>query len=228
MTEQVRDRLALALDVDDLVVAHRLARELQPWFGVAKVGLELYSSAGPDAVVSLVDMGYDVFLDLKLHDIPTTVGRAANVIGALGVRYLTLHAHGGVAMLRAGVDGLAQGASRADQPAPTALAVTVLTSDADAPPHIVPKRVQVALEAGCGGLICGATDIREVRTLAPRLQVVVPGTRPAGADTHDQARTDTPEAALAAGATMLVIGRTVTAADRPPAAAEALVASLSG
>jgi orotidine-5'-phosphate decarboxylase len=228
VTEQVRDRLALALDVDDLVVAHRLARELQPWFGVAKVGLELYSSAGPEAVVSLVGMGYDVFLDLKLHDIPTTVGRAADVIGALGVRYLTLHAQGGVAMLRAGVDGLAHGAAGADQQAPTALAVTVLTSDADAPPHIVPKRVQLALEAGCGGLICGAPDIREVRTVAPRLQVVVPGTRPAGADTHDQARTDTPQAALAAGATMLVIGRAVTAADDPPAAAAALVASLGG
>jgi len=221
-----RDRLALALDVDDLVVAHRLAKDLQPWFGVAKVGLELYSAAGPDAVSSLVDLGYDVFLDLKLHDIPTTVGKAANVIGALGVRYLTLHAHGGVPMLRAGVDGLAEGAARADEPNPTALAVTVLTSDRDAPPHIVPKRVKAALEAGCGGLICGAPDIREVRTLAPRLKVVVPGTRPAGGDVHDQARTDTPEAALAAGATMLVIGRAVTAAADPKAAAAALAAAL--
>jgi orotidine-5'-phosphate decarboxylase len=160
-----RGRLALALDVDDLVVAHRLARELQPWFGVAKVGLELYSAAGPDAVTSLVDLGFDVFLDLKLHDIPTTVGRAATVIGALGVRYLTLHASGGVAMLRAGVDGLAEGAARADEPPPTALAVTVLTSDRDAPPHIVPKRVRLALDAGCGGLVCGAPDIREVKQL---------------------------------------------------------------
>ncbi|MEX2659406.1 MAG: orotidine-5'-phosphate decarboxylase [Acidimicrobiales bacterium] len=221
-----RDRLALALDVDDLVAAHRLARELQPWFGVAKVGLELYSASGPDAVTSLVDLGYDVFLDLKLHDIPTTVGRAAQVIGALGVRYLTLHAHGGVAMLRAGVDGLAEGAVRAGEPPPTALAVTVLTSDHDAPPHIIPKRVQAALEAGCGGLICGAPDIKEVRLLAPRLTIVVPGTRAAGAATHDQARTDTPEAALAAGATMLVVGRAVTAADDPKAAAAALAAAL--
>jgi len=221
-----RSQLALALDVDDLVLAHRLARELHPWFGVAKVGLELFSAAGPDAVTSLVDLGYDVFLDLKLHDIPTTVGRAATVIGGLGVRYLTLHAHGGVAMLRAGVAGLAEGAARADEPAPTALAVTVLTSDRDAPPHIVPKRVQVALEAGCGGLICGAPDVKEVRTLAPRLKVVVPGTRSSGADTHDQARTDTPAAALRAGAALLVIGREVTAAADPRAAAQALVAAL--
>ena len=221
-----RSRLALALDVDDLVVAHRMARELQPWFGVAKVGLELYSAAGPDAVTSLVDLGFDVFLDLKLHDIPTTVGRAATVVGALGVRYLTLHAHGGEAMLRAGVAGLAEGAARAGEPPPTALAVTVLTSDRDAPPHIVPKRVRVALDAGCGGLVCGAPDIREVRMLAPRLQIVVPGTRPAGTSTHDQARTDTPEAALAAGATLLVIGRAVTAAPDPRASAAALAAAL--
>ena len=221
-----RGRLALALDVDDLVLAHRLARDLKPWFGVAKVGLELYTAAGPDAISTLVDLGFDVFLDLKLHDIPTTVGKAANVVGALGVRYLTLHAHGGAPMLRAGVEGLAEGAARADEPAPTALAVTVLTSDRDAPPHIVPKRVQVALEAGCGGLVCGAPDIAEVLALAPGLTVVVPGTRLPGGDVHDQARTDSPAAALAAGASMLVIGRAVTAAPDPRAAAAALAAAL--
>src|SRR5256885_11909205 len=100
-----RDRLALALDVDDLVAAGRLLRELKPWFGVAKVGLELFSAAGPDAVLAAADEGYDVFLDLKLHDIPNTVGRAARVLGALGASYLTLHASGGVPMLIAGVEG---------------------------------------------------------------------------------------------------------------------------
>ncbi len=122
----VRPRLALALDVDDVVIALRLARELQPWFGVAKVGLELYTAAGPDAVGSLAALGYDVFLDLKLHDIPTTVGRAAAVVGAYGVRYLTLHAMGGVPMLRAGVEGFHRGAERAGLEPPVALAVTVL------------------------------------------------------------------------------------------------------
>ena len=81
---EVRSRLAVALDLDDSVAALRLARELQPWFGVAKVGLELYSAAGPDVVGALSDLGFDVFCDLKLHDIPTTVGRAAKVIGSLG------------------------------------------------------------------------------------------------------------------------------------------------
>ena len=224
--EELRSRLALALDVDDVVVALRLARELQPWFGVAKVGLELFTAAGPDAVSSLIGLGYDVFLDLKLHDIPTTVGRAASVVGAYGVRYLTLHAMGGGPMLRAGVEGVHRGAAQAGLQRPIALAVTVLTSDADAPPHIVPKRVQIALEAGCDGLVCGAPDIADVRQLAPRLTVVVPGTRPPGTDTHDQARTDTPAAALAAGADLLVVGRAVTAAANRRAAAQSLIAGL--
>ena len=222
----LRDRLAVALDVDDLIAAHRLARELKPWFGVAKVGLELYAAAGADAITTLGDLGYDVFLDLKMHDIPTTVGKAARVVGAYGVRYLTLHAFGGVAMLRAGVDGLAEGAANAGFPAPAALAVTILTSDADAPPHILAKRVRLALDAGCAGLVCGAPDVREARQLAPRMTIVVPGTRPESADRHDQARTATPAAALADGADLLVIGRSVTAAADPAAAAAELVASL--
>ena len=102
-----KDHLALALDVDDLVEATRLAKLLHPWFGVAKVGLELYSAAGPEAVSTLQQLGYRVFCDLKLHDIPTTVERSARVLGALGATYLTLHAAGGEPMLRAGVEGIA-------------------------------------------------------------------------------------------------------------------------
>ena len=142
--EELRSRLALAFDVDDLVAANRLARDLKPWFGVAKVGLELYSAVGPDAIGALRDYGYRVFCDLKLHDIPHTVERSARVLGALGAGYVTFHAHGGVQMLRAGVTGLTEGAVDAGLPEPVGLAVTVLTSDADAPPHIVPKRVRVA------------------------------------------------------------------------------------
>jgi orotidine-5'-phosphate decarboxylase len=224
---EVRSKLAIALDVDDAVAALRLARELQPWFGVAKVGLELYSAAGPDVVGGLSELGLDVFCDLKFHDIPTTVGKAARVVGALGARYLNFHAQGGVAMLTAGVDGLLAGAAGAGLPQPTALAVTVLTSDGDAPGHILGKRVQAALEAGCGGVVCAASDVREVKQLAPRLVTVVPGIRPAGADVHDQARAATPEAAIAAGADILVIGRAVTHAPDPAAAAAALAASLS-
>jgi orotidine-5'-phosphate decarboxylase len=224
----LRDRLALALDVDDVVEAVRLARELSPWFGVAKVGLELYSAVGPDAVSMLAELGMKVFLDVKLHDIPTTVARAARVIGCLGVSHLTLHAFGGVPMLRAGVEGLAEGASRAGLEPPIALAVTILTSDDGAPPHILGKRVQAALEGGCGGIVCAASDVREAKLLAPRLTAVVAGIRPPGMDSHDQARAGTPHGALAAGADLLVVGRAVTAApDRARAAAE-LADSLVG
>jgi orotidine-5'-phosphate decarboxylase len=222
-----RSRLAVALDVDDSVAALRLARELRPWFGVAKVGLELYSAAGPDIVGALNDLGYEVFADLKFHDIPTTVGRAARVVGALGARYLNFHAQGGVPMLRAGVEGFLAGAADGGLPAPTALAVTILTSEPDAPPSVLAERVQAAVDAGCGGVVCGATDVAAVKAQARSLMAVVPGIRPAGAPTHDQARMGTPAEAIAAGADVLVIGRAVTQADDPAAAAAAIAGSLS-
>ncbi len=220
--QDVRGRLAIALDVDDLVAATRMAKQVQPYFGVAKIGLELFSAYGPDAVAALADMGFDVFLDVKLHDIPNTVEKASRVLGALGARYLTLHAFGGADMLRAGVEGLTTGADRAGLAVPTALAVTILTSDDGAPSHILSKRVQTALEGGCGGIVCAAGDVAEARQYAPRLMTMVPGIRPAGVDAHDQARVATPAEAISAGSDILVIGRAVTAAADPAAAAQAI------
>ena len=224
--DHLRDRLAVALDVDDLVEASRMARDLRPWFGVAKIGLELYSAAGPDAVLSIADEGYRILLDLKLHDIPTTVGKSSRVLGALGVSYLTMHAEGGVPMLRAGVDGLAEGAASAGLEPPVALGVTVLTSQPDAPEHILQTRVRAAIEAHCGGVVCAATDLEIVKELGPRLVAVVPGIRPDEASHHDQGRVGTPAEALKAGADVLVIGRAVTAAPDRAAAASAFVASI--
>jgi orotidine-5'-phosphate decarboxylase len=221
-----RDRLCLALDVDDLVEAIRLGKMLRPWFGTAKVGLELFSASGPEAIGAFAGLGYRVFLDLKMHDIPTTVHRAARVVAALGIDYLTLHAQGGVSMLRAGVEGLAEGAEGAGLVPPTALAVTILTSDDAAPEHILPKRVGAAVESGCGGIVCAAGDVRDAALFAPRLTIVVPGIRPEGTSQHDQARVATPRDALDAGADLLVIGRAVTEASDPAAAAAALVASI--
>ena len=223
----LRSKLALALDVDDAVEAQRLARELRDWFGVAKVGMELFSAVGPSIVQLLIEEGYDVFLDLKMADIPTTVRKAARVLGAIGVSYLTLHAFAGPSVLRAGVEGLTEGAERAGLPEPSALAVTILTSDGDAPPHILAKRVTAAVEARCAGVVCAASDVKEAKEIAPRMMCVVPGLRPAGSPTHDQVRAATPSDALAAGADLLVIGRAVTAAPDRMAAASALVASLS-
>jgi orotidine-5'-phosphate decarboxylase len=223
---QTRDQLVLALDLDDLVPALRLARQLQPYFRTAKIGLELFSASGPDAVSAVADLGYDVFLDLKLHDIPTTVRKAARVIGALGAKYLTLHARSGPIMLRAGVEGLSEGAEAAGLPHPVALAVTILTSDGDAPAHILGHRVAAAVEAGCGGMVVAAADVREAKQLAPRLMAVVPGIRMPTHDAHDQARPATPRTAIDLGADLLVIGRTGTDAKDPEAAAAALVASI--
>jgi orotidine-5'-phosphate decarboxylase len=222
----VESKLALALDLDDLVEALRLARMLRPYFGVAKVGLELYCAAGPEAVSSLAHAGYDVFVDLKLLDIPSIVQKSSKVLGSIGARYLTLHARGDSAMLRAGVEGFREGAHAAGLPEPVPLAVTVLTSDDTAPPHVVPHRIALAVESGCAGIVCAATDVKEAKELAPRLKAVVPGIRPPGADAHDQARVATPSEALAAGADLLVIGRAVTQSDDPVVAAERIVAEL--
>ncbi|GAC1314303.1 MAG: orotidine-5'-phosphate decarboxylase [Acidimicrobiales bacterium] len=224
----VRNRLALALDTDDLVDALRMAKEFEPWFGVAKVGLELFSATGPESVSALADRGWKVFLDLKLHDIPTTVHRAALVLGTLGATYLTLHAHGGVDMLRAGVEGLDEGAANAGLDSPVAIAVTVLTSDDTAPPHILGKRVATALDGGCRGIVCAASDVREAKQLAPRITAVVPGIRLAGSARHDQARAATPASAISSGADLLVIGRTVTGAADRQAAAAAVAEAVAG
>ena len=223
--EELRNSLCVALDVDDLVEAVRLAKALSPWFGVAKVGLELFSAAGTDAIGTLIGMGYDVFLDLKMYDIPTTVEKSSRVLGALGVTYCTYHAQGGVDVLKAGADGLRTGASNAGLEEPKPLAITVLTSDADAPEHIMPKRVMTAVEAGMAGLVCGADDVKDAKSYAPRLMAVTPGIRPEGADAHDQVKVATPKAALDAGSDLLVIGRAVTLADDKVAAAEAIVNS---
>ena len=215
MTADPRLRLALALDVDDLVAALRLAQRLRPWFGVAKVGLELFSAAGPEAVLALSAEGYQVFLDLKLHDIPTTVGRAARVIGGLGAAFATVHTAGGEAMVRAAVEGMTEGAFSAGMTAPSVLGVTVLTSDVDPPAGLLRQRAALASAAGCGGIVCAAADLSVTRTAAPGLVTVVPGIRPSGVSTHDHASAADPGTASRVGADILVIGRAVTAAEDP-------------
>lgn len=224
--EAIRSRLALALDVDDIVTARRIAHALQPWFGVAKVGLELFSAAGPEAVEAMIGDGFEVFADLKLLDIPTTVNKAARVMGSLGVSYLTVHTRAGVDHLRAGVEGVAEGASAAGLPAPTCLGITVLTSE-QADLVALEQRVGFVLDAGCGGLVCSASDLSTVRAIAPNVVTVVPGIRPAGVGVDDQARPATPTSAIASGADVLVIGRAVTHAEDPISAAISIAAEVA-
>jgi len=226
----VRKRLAVALDVPDLDRAEQLAKEVAPWFGVAKVGLELYSAAGPDAIAHMRALDLEVFADIKLHDIPTTVGRAARVLGRLGVRYLNFHAAGGVDMLRAGVEGLAEGARDAGHEPVTPIAVTVLTSDPDA--SAFDARLACAIEAGCGGMVCSVREIGRVHAARPDFVTIVPGVRFEDDGPDDQARVGTPESVARAGGDILVVGRSVTRADDPRAAAkrvsEAIVNTLTG
>lgn len=218
MSEPIREHLVLALDVGGLDDAIALARRLAPWFATAKVGYELYAEAGPHAFARLHDAGFAVFADLKLHDIPTTVERAARALGRHGVEFCNFHAAGGRAMLEAGVNGLREGAQVGGHAAPLALAVTVLTSDADA--SQVGPRLVVAAAAGCDGVVCAGADIATARN--HRLRTMVPGVRMPDGDAQDQARVVSPRDAMSAGADWLVIGRAVTAAPEPEVAAAAV------
>jgi orotidine-5'-phosphate decarboxylase len=214
----VRNRLAIAIDVPDIDEAEQLAKEVAPWFGIAKVGLELYSAAGPEAIARMRSLDLDVFADIKLHDIPTTVGRAARVLGRQGVRYLNFHAAGGVDMLRAGVEGLAEGARDAGHTPAIPIAVTVLTSDPEAGAFEV--RLERAIEAGCAGVVCSVQEVARVHAVRPDFITIVPGVRFADGAVHDQARVGTPESVVRAGGDVLVVGRAVTRADDPRAAAQ--------
>lgn len=228
--------LIVALDVPELDEAGDLARRLEGEVGHLKVGLELFGGHGP-AAVEQVAAHAPVFLDLKLHDIPTTVERAARRLGRIGVAMLTVHAAGGPAMVEAAVAGLARGAADAGAGvAPMVLAVTVLTSMSDADLQAVnlpragtqvPAMARLAVAAGAPGLVCAPRDLRAVReAVGPDVTLVTPGVRPAGGGDDDHARAATPQEALAAGADHLVVGRPVTRADDPVAAARALLADL--
>jgi orotidine-5'-phosphate decarboxylase len=212
---EVRDRLVLGLDLGDLDAATAMASRLTPWFGVVKVGHELYAEAGPVAFDRMHELGFKVFCDLKLHDIPNTVERAARVHARHGVEFMNAHAAGGEAMVRAFVAGAQEGARDAGAPAPVTLAVTVLTSEPDA--SAFDERLRVAVAGGCDGVVCSALEASKAR--AAGLPSMVPGIRLAGASTDDQARVATPGTAIADGAEWLVLSRTVHGAPDPEAAA---------
>ena len=223
--------LAVALDAPDLHTAVAWARSAGPHVSTMKVGLELYLRDGADAVreVRAAAPGCALFLDLKLHDIPNTVAGAARAVAALEPDLLTVHASGGAAMVRAAVDAL---------PDTRIAAVTVLTSmsaaDLDAVglrgPSIDAVRRLAALAVGAGAraLVCSPQEVAAVRAeVGAGVVLITPGVRPAGSDVGDQSRVATPEAALAAGADLLVVGRPITAAPDVAAAAATLAAALT-
>lgn len=217
--------IIVALDVPALDDAVALAGGIGDAVGAFKVGLELYSAEGPAAVRAIG--GVPVFLDLKLHDIPNTVASAVRALKPLGVSLVTVHSLGGRAMLEAANE--AKSAERI-------LGVTILTSMSDEDlcevglpraAEAVPRLAALARDAGCDGVVCAPTDLAAVRAVCPPpFLVVTPGVRPAGASADDQSRTATPRAALHAGADCLVIGRPITRAADPRAAALAILEGL--
>ncbi|MEO2106872.1 MAG: orotidine-5'-phosphate decarboxylase [Actinomycetota bacterium] len=218
--------LIAALDSADADQVVAWADQLAPECGHLKVGLQAFTASGPSLVRAVVERG-PVFLDLKLHDIPNTVAGAAAAVADLGVAMLTVHAAGGPQMIAAAVKAA---------PDVAILAVTVLTSlDDDDMVAVgmrpvdeqVPRLAKLAIDAGAAGIVCAPSEVKAVRAaIGVDPLVVVPGIRPVGAATDDQARVATPAEALAAGASHLVVGRPITRATDPAAAAREITASL--
>ncbi|GAA0540262.1 orotidine-5'-phosphate decarboxylase [Rhizomicrobium palustre] len=222
----------VALDTPDLPRALELAESVKPYVGGLKVGLEFISALGPDGVKAMSGLGLPVFADVKFHDIPNTVAGAAKAIAGLGVSIFNVHASGGEAMMRAAVEAIAP-----FNPRPKLIAVTVLTSmdeaALDATGQKGPAKAQVARlaalvkKSGLDGVVCSAHELAMVREVAgPDFLTIVPGIRPAGAAIGDQKRVMTPAEARAAGADILVIGRPITGAADPAAAAQAIMEEL--
>jgi orotidine-5'-phosphate decarboxylase len=232
MTAHSASPLAVALDTADLAQATQWAAAVAPYVSTVKVGLELFCAEGPGAVekVRAAAADVDVFLDLKLHDIPATVAGAARAVSHLAPRYLTVHASGGPAMVAAAAEAL---------PDTLVAAVTILTSlDADdldrlgiaGPPlDAVARLARLAVDAGARALVCSPREVAAVRAaVGADIVLITPGVRPAGAEHQDQARVATPEQALSDGADLLVVGRPITAADDPARAAAELLGQLTG
>jgi orotidine-5'-phosphate decarboxylase len=218
--------MALALDVSELDEAERLARLLTPEVGVLKVGLELFWAHGPEAVRRISAHG-PVFVDCKLHDIPTTVERASANVARLGVHMFNVHALGGEAMMRAALDGAKRGADAAGVVMPLVLGVTVLSSHGGEGLASPASLAWEAKEAGLDGVVVSGDDVRDVRdACGDAFCLVVPGIRPAGTNGHDQVRVLTPREAIERGADYVVVGRAVTAAADPLGAARAVAREL--
>ena len=226
-----------ALDVPTAEQALQLAKLLRPTIGAFKIGSQLFTSAGPEIVRAIRATGASVFLDLKFHDIPNTVAKAVAATTRLEVQMLTVHASGGLEMLRAAQDAASQTAQQCGHTAPLVLGVTVLTSmDRQTLTEIgcgsdigkqVERLAQLAISAGLRGLVCSPLEIAGLRQILPReVQLVTPGIRFGSKAGDDQKRTLSAREAMEAGANWLVVGRPIYAAENPRAAAEEILASL--
>ena len=228
-----RQHLIVALDVSSAVAARKIVAAVGDSASTYKVGMQLYTAEGPQIVRELVAPGRRIFLDLKYHDIPTTVASAVREAAKLGVSMLTVHASGGSKMLRAAVE-----AAASVNPELMVLGVTVLTSmdendleETGARRKVldqVLRLAELAIRSGCQGIVTSARETAHVRSrLGHKFAIVNPGIRPAGADRGDQSRVVTPAEAIAAGATHIVVGRPITEAANPAAEVEKILQEMS-
>jgi orotidine-5'-phosphate decarboxylase len=233
MLDLLPPRLIVAMDYDNSRDCLTLARQLDPQYCRLKVGKELFTAAGPAVVEQLMDLGFEVFLDLKFHDIPNTTAAAVKAAANLGVWMVNVHASGGERMLRAAREALEQVQGHR----PLLIGVTVLTSMDSAdlqavgvermPAEQVGQLAQLSQRCGLDGVVCSAMEVSMLRQqLGPNFCLVTPGIRPAEASTDDQRRTMTPVEAVAAGSNYLVVGRPITRSSDPAASCRAIVESL--
>jgi orotidine-5'-phosphate decarboxylase len=226
-------KIIVALDFPDSKQALEFARKTSPDQCRLKIGKELFTSCGPTLVEALVNSGYDIFLDLKFHDIPNTVQKAASAAARLGVWMLNVHALGGSAMMQAAREGVEIVAQR-----PFLIAVTVLTSLSSqdlkdigidrSVPDLVDRLARNALANGLDGVVCSAEEVPALRSsIGESALLVTPGIRPEWASTDDQQRIVTPQQALADGASYLVIGRPITRHQDPAAALALIIESIA-
>ena len=233
----MRNPIIAALDLPTAEEALKLAREIAPAVGAFKIGGELFTSAGPEIVRWVRDTGAAVFLDLKFHDIPHTVAKSVASAVRLDVQMLTIHTSGGAEMMRAAEKSAQETARQSGRNAPLVLGVTVLTSSDNSTlseigceakvARQVERLALLAAKSGLRGLVCSPLEIAALRKILPKeFQLVTPGIRTGAEKADDQKRTLTPREAMDAGASWLVIGRPIYAAENPRAAAEKILSSL--
>lgn len=232
---KIRDaKVIVALDFDDVTLANDLIAKLDPNACRLKIGKEMFTYFGPEWVKQVIELGFDVFLDLKFHDIPNTVAKACKAAASLGVWMVNVHASGGEVMMKAAKEALDSVSGRR----PILTAVTVLTSmdqeQLDAVMGNTPIQEQVkklallAQNCGLDGIVCSAQEAKALRTLVdPNFALVTPGIRPEGSDKGDQKRIATPKTAMADGVSYLVIGRPITQSDSPLDSLDAINQSIS-